>query len=226
MLQARLTLKLLSVCIVSALGPMALIATGAQATAEWKIKGTTLKTTESFKGFAEAPFVFEMQLGGKPPHSMQIKCNTLGFDSGTLFGSSEGVNAGTGSGTALLTECKAFIDLTEAPGCSPKEPMSLGVRLLQVLIEAKTHWEFEPLSAGSFGIVHLNEACVLGSEFSVTGGILFECLKTPCETESSQHIISTTGNSMKFGKYPMTLSGSINLKLNGEHSAEEWSGIV
>jgi len=234
MVHARHSLKALGVCLMAALGLMTVMAVGAQA-ATWLESGVTIVTLLAIESEKDsAIYILHSELTGGT--SIRIECTNLALTEGNLHAN------GTATGTLGFTGCTTKINGVTSTACAPKEPISAKVKVEQYLHTpsggtAEHLFLFSPADGTlKLTVVKLDKngsECSVGPNFEVSGHFIFKDCENKALVDQVKHLIEPivgTGkdlvgheNSIKFGKFPVTLLGSVWVKLQ---SGNAWAGHV
>jgi len=209
-------LKALCLSFLAVLGLIAFTATAAQASGNWMINGSALKSNESISGASEGSSVFKV-----PSIKLEISCKEA-----TVSGTLE-LN-GLGKETMTFTKCES----PGLPGCSPIEPITAKF-LSEMLLHAEEPWLIfrPPVKGGSFTTIFFDPAkCALPEENELTGA--FAALLG--KEETTQHLLSfiagKTAESLfglkySFGINPAELAISSIWELSGANKGKVWGGV-
>lgn len=231
------------VCLLIALGVMAVSAVGAQAAEEWLIEGASAPNNtpihakiHPLKGTLERHIVFLLSNG------IEILCGALNTDDGLLIQNTLILIL------LLFSECHTYRLGVAAPKCDPiNQPIDL--RLLGHLIlhgEPKklTYILFEPDKTASFGVFEFDEEfCSLIENSELTGSFVMECLNEKLQTKEEtgldnclqelvHHLIQQApeklfpSDVLKLGLLTVLIDGILDLLLSEPNEGRTWSGHV
>ncbi len=229
---AKKGLRVFGVCLVAALGLMAVSAAGAQAQTGWLESGAFITATKTVTATihplnATAPVEKHLVLSTTTlGANVKLLCENLALDDGLLFANEKA----EGLATLLFTTCQTFLNGALSAVCKPSEPITAGVKFHAILHNALTYLLFEPEVAGTpfVKIKFPNEECLLSPERSVAGEVVVECLTEDlksmeeasgkpdlCLSDLKNHLIREVANQKLFGeKVGLTFNGAA-AKLEG-----------
>lgn len=135
---------------------------------------------------------------------------------------------GRSSGSLAFSECETLLGGTASPLCQPVEPFSLALKSTSFVHGGKMYVLTVPAEGTSFGTITFEAECVLPEEIGIKGTMVGEYCDN-IELYQLWHLYKATEgtlfgsgehvNALKFGAEPLTLSGSIWLRLNNDR---EW----
>jgi len=230
MSHARVGVRAFGLCLVAALGLMAFMAAGAQAT--WLVKGATLAA----KADKPAEISNHSALGKLlvPAKNLTLDCTTLASDDGLLNPAS---GLGEVLGTLLFTGCSTLQpEGTTLAKCKPKEPIEAKGKGNLILHNADTYLLIEPeVAGGNFTRIDFPVECAL-PDTNITGSLVLECLgpnlekgKELCLKEEVTHLAQQAptalfpSDGLFYGVSPATIDGVAKAKLT---SGETWAGHI
>lgn len=177
---AKKGLRVFGVCLVAALGLMAVSAAGAQAQTGWLVGGAFINSTRTINASihplnATAPVekhlvLVTTTLGA----NVKILCENLTVDDGLLFNNEKA----EGLAELLFSTCQTFLNGSLSGICKPKEAILAKVKFHAILHNSLTYLLFEPHEAGKpFATLEFpNEECLLSPKREVKGDVVVECL--------------------------------------------------
>src|SRR3954452_10298672 len=126
MSHAKHGLKALGICLMAALGLMAVTAVGAQAAATWLESGTTIAALLAVESEKDSE-IYILHSEATAGTAILIECTTLTVTGGNLHPN------GTATGTLGYTGCSTKLNGAASAPCAPKEPISANVKAEQYL---------------------------------------------------------------------------------------------
>jgi hypothetical protein len=233
----------LGMCLVAALGLMAVTATGAQAVEGWLVEGASAldrtpihAAIHPLKATGKKHIVFLV-----PAQRLEILCSELFSDDGLLI-----------QNTLLLIKlslkgCETFSNEKAVPLCNPVGSIDLiflGHLFLHGELKKSTYILFEPDIWSEFGTIFFNESCALAKTEPVTGSFVAECLNEKLQTngetgldnclqELVHHLIQQAPEKLfekdvlRIGGSQALIDGIFDFLLSGEkNKGKTWSGHV
>ena len=130
--------------------------------------------------------------------------------------------------TGCLTKLNGVLSKSCEPLSGGTEPGVIKTKLLKGALvenEKAAIVKFEPTSGTTLATIELGEACALGESVPVLGTLTLK--DAAISTEAVEHL-ATEGPkaTMTALGQPVTIDGSILLKLTGAHAGLKWSGIL
>jgi hypothetical protein len=248
MADKRAWLKVIGLCLVAALGPMA-FAASAQAKGLWRHNGVDI-TEDPAKIVGEKDSAIFKLLSKSGSIEIHITCELLTISTGLLL--LEGKSKGTlefSQNCRFFTLNASLTVATELPVCKPLEPIVAKVKdlLFKHLADEKTYDLFSPEDGTlKFTEIHLGPECAFGELIPITGHVVIEGCKPELpepetnglESEVVKHLVQQapentalwTGsfkNGLFYGGNPAKIDGSEWLKLDpaGPLAGQKWSGV-
>ncbi len=232
MTYSKSRLRPIGIAIVAALSLLALAASSAQASGDWKISGVNTAVTE--KVVAEVDPGTHLKLKTMiGTMGFDILCKKLTVDDGLLF-------VGGGALAVLLfEECEGILlnakeEEEKTKACNTAATIEVKVKALLIkdATDSKTYVLFSPDNATlTFATIGLGAECAFGEAFAITGHAVAECTEaSKCETESVTHLIKQAAaalftDALLFGTKAARLEGASVVKLLG-HGGSTWSAKV
>ena len=232
MSNAKRGLKALGLSLLAAMGLMAFLAAGAQAT--WDINGTEIAANEPING----NFVTGQEgLLLVPAQNLVIHCKTFKIETGSQLLALPALDADL---NIQYEECKTLVKGSENVGCKPE---ILLVKALVLIFLHEANKEIfllaEPSEAGKpFTTIHYNEeTCALPPLPQVTGSVVFECYKEAlklddCKTAKIKHLIKPANpalfpsDMLKYGLNAAEIHGEAEVFLNGTFIGKTFNALV
>lgn len=192
----------------------------------WRIKGANITKSIEATGSLENEFSLSMSFGA---NSVKVSCASLAVSGGSLQ------IKGASTGTLSFTKCQTLINGKLAAECKPIEPIVAGFKGLLVAHKKTTYIVISSASEGSplTKLKFNEEECVsLFPSMSITGSVVFECVKASCSTEEESHLVLPASaalfpeHALVVGSNPITLEGSGIISLIGTEKGKLWSGLA
>lgn len=205
------------VLALMALGSAA--ATAAHAETEFRVNGEPLETEEALNGTFEGSWLFPI---GK---KVLIHCSTR------LWVGMYKLPKGEIDDIYKYENCVTLISEAEAPSCAI-EDFSLETRDSFFLHNGVTYMLQGPVEGTEkLGAIKFSKGCSLGSELSVVGSYVMECVGASCETEAVTHKFKTAASTLfsdtlKIGGESAKMEGAETIELGGVNKGQKWSVVA
>jgi hypothetical protein len=223
----RHALKALGLCLLAALGLMAVSAAGAQADGHVYVNGVLLEKHIDWTAEIEKHSIL-LSTVGKTNTPIEILCELLTVDDGLIL-------AGEVTGILLFSMCETYLNKVLSGACKPAEPIEAKIKGLPILHNGHNYLLLEPLEAGKpFTTISLGAECSIGEKFEVTGSIVLKDCNTlkDLAVEQEVHLVEEAlrslfpSDGLNFGVKSATIDGSANITLLGEHAKLPWKALV
>ena len=220
-------LKALGLSLLAAMGLMAFLAAGAQAT--WDVQLKEIEKTAKFDG----KFVAGQEgLLLVPEQNLVIHCSGFTVEDGLIL-ALPGLDA---HADISYTGCKTLVKGVENTGCVP---VILPVKALlkQILHNGEVYILASPRET-NFTVIHYNEdTCALPILPAVTGSVVFECYQgalvlDTCAKDKITHTIRPAtpalfaGDTLKYGLNAAEIHGEAEILLTGEDAGKGFAALV
>jgi hypothetical protein len=218
--------KVIYLCLLTAIGMLAITAGDAQAKGDWRIDGVNIAANAGVTGEKDTHFWLETTFMGS---TLRFLCKKLVVKEGLLFTS--------GSALAILelTECETLVDGMVSAACKPKEPIVSKVKGLLVkdpLTSMGSYLLLEPDEGAVFTTLKFDPALCTLPAFNVEGAFVLEDCSVPFSNEAIKHLMQPVqanlfpGDTLKIGGVASKIGGSWWQFLNGINSGKKWSGLA
>ena len=225
MTRVRRGIAKLGLVLLAAIGLMACMAAGAQATA-WDVNGVLLGETllpelgGNLKAGTEFLFLTLNSIG----QPLVIHCKTLTVTQATCIKPTQILPS------SLIIQCLTLINGANQKNCGSEVAGGINILAASALFEPKLHKDHVLLLArptgANFTQIHYGALCSLPL-VSITGSILFECEDGSlnlqgCEVPKVKQLLkfadpALLGDEMKYGANKATLDGELEVYLKGAH---------
>ncbi len=182
--------KALGICLLAALGLLALLAASAQAQTGW-LKNKVFITAATAAHAVAHPLadgkkhVALLATFGATNTPVEILCETLTTEGGSIVANEKA----EGKVKLKFTTCESFLNKVKSVACKPKEPINVTAKfhaILHLKGDKKTYLLGEPEVAGSpFTTIETSEECAFGEKTSITGELVTECLNEKLEKNTA-----------------------------------------
>jgi hypothetical protein len=226
MRKRRQLLKVIGLCLLTAIGMLAITAIDAQAKGDWRIEGSNIKANAGVAGEMDTHFWLETTYMGA---TVKFLCKKLVVKEGLLF------TAGSALALLELTECETIVNGAVSTFCKPKEPIISKVKGLLVKdpITGMGSYElFEPDEGAVFTTIEFDPDMCGFPAFKVEGTFVLEDCSIPFSNEAIKHLMQPVqsglfpGDTLKIGGVDSKIGGSWWQYLNGINSGKKWSGLA
>ena len=229
MSNAKRGLKALGLSLLAAMGLMAFLAAGAQAT--WDLEGIEI--------------IKDIPVGGNfvagqeglllvPTQNLVIHCKKFTIEKALLLK----LPALDADADLKYEDCKTLVKGVENAGCKP-EILPVKALLLPFLHNGEIYILAEQQTGvPNFTVIHYNEeTCALPPLPAVTGSVVFECYKEAlklddCKNSLAIHLIRPAPpalfptDTLKYGLNAAEIHGEAEVFLTGEDLNKKWNALV
>jgi hypothetical protein len=218
---------------LQALGLWAIVlmtfATVAQAEkgAQWMVNGKNIENgtlKPLLQSTVESDMVFLFTLGGI---AVKVLCKAMELVNFSLL-----AEGSLSEGKIKFSQCVTIVKESVVLPCLPNTggavdviESSAGAGLF-VLVGGVGMILFKPAKGEFFTVFKTSEECALGADIKIEGELVLKDCQNKFKEEATTHLLEADPSStLKVGSKPATLEGSLNVKLVGEHSNLQWSGL-